>query len=167
MQIHDLEYLLEDHPFVQGMNFSHLRILLGCCINREYETGEYVMRRDEEANEFFLIREGNVSIEVPVPGRSAILVESRSGGDVIGWSSLSQPHRWHFDSIAQTPVAALTVDIRTLREKFHQDREFGFEILNLFIPLIMHDVRVLEKHLAEHYPGIESVGENTKEAAHR
>ena len=110
MQVHDLEKLLEAHPFVQGMHYDHVRTLLGCCANRHFETGDYLFRGGSESNEFFLIREGNVSLELHVPGHGALRLDTRTGGDLLGWSWLMKPYRWHFDARSLTPVAVLSIE---------------------------------------------------------
>ena len=151
MQVHDLEKLLEDHPFVHGMHYDHVRTLLGCCANRHYESGEYLFRGGNESNEFFLIREGNVSLELHVPGHGALRMETRTGGDLLGWSWLIKPYRWHFDARALTPVAVLTIDGRCLRDKCDKDRDFGYEILHRFAELMVRDVRSMSLQLIDMY----------------
>lgn len=151
MQVHDLERLLEDHPFVQGMHLEHVRTLLGCCSNRHFEAGEQIFRGGNESNEFYLIREGNVSLELNIPGNAPLRVESRSGGDILGWSWLVKPYRWHFDARALTAAAVLIVDARCLRDKCDTDHDFGYEILRRFAELMVRDVRSMSLQLIDMY----------------
>lgn len=151
MQIHDLEHLLEDHPFVSGMHYEHVRTLLGCCSNRHFKSGEHLFRGGNESNEFYLIREGNVSLELHVPGHGPLRLETRGGGDILGWSWLMKPYRWHFDARALTPVATLIIDARCLREKCDKDHEFGYEILRRFAELMVRDVRSMSLQLIDMY----------------
>lgn len=151
MQTRDLEQILEDHPFVQGMHFDHVRTLLGCCSNRHYEVGEQLFYGGNESNEFYLIREGNVSLELNVPGHGGLRLETRGGGDILGWSWLIKPYRWHFDARALTPVAALVIDARCLREKCEHDKEFGYDILRRFSELMVRDVRSMSLQLIDMY----------------
>ena len=151
MQVHDLEHILEDHPFVQGMHFEHVRTLLGCCSNRHFETGEHIFYGGNESNEFYLIREGNVSLELHMPSHGGLRLETRSGGDILGWSWLIKPYRWHFDARALSPVAVLAIDARCLRDKCDQDKEFGYDILRRFAELMVRDVRSMSLQLIDMY----------------
>lgn len=151
MQVRDLESILEDHPFVSGMHYDHVHTLLGCCSNQRFDAGEYMFRGGSEAHEFFLIREGNVSVELHVPQKGGLRLETRGGGDLLGWSWLMKPYRWHFDAKALTPVAALMIDGRCLREKCDKDPAFGYDILRRFSELMVRDVRQMSLQLLDMY----------------
>ncbi|MCU0227803.1 MAG: cyclic nucleotide-binding domain-containing protein [Bryobacterales bacterium] len=149
MNIQDLEHILEDHPFVQGMHYPHVRTLLGCCSNQRYSPGDYLFRGGQESHEFFLLREGTVSLELYVPQHGGLRVETRGGGDLLGWSWLIKPYRWHFDAKAITDVATLMIDARCLRQKCEEDHSFGYDILKRFAALMVHDVRAMSLQLID------------------
>ena len=94
MEIHDLATFLDGHPFAEGMHDSHKHTLLGCCSNQRFSPGDYLFRGGQESHEFFLLREGTVSLELYVPQHGGLRVETRGGGDLLGWSWLIKPYRW-------------------------------------------------------------------------
>jgi CRP/FNR family transcriptional regulator, cyclic AMP receptor protein len=149
MEVQNLRRVLEEHPFVEGMQEDHLLTLVGCCSNTRYSPGDYLFRGGQESHEFFLIREGTVSLELYVPQHGGLRVETRSGGDLLGWSWLIKPYRWHFDAKAITGVSTLMIDARCLRKKCDDDHSFGYEILKRFAELMVRDVRSMSLQLTD------------------
>ena len=60
-------------------------------------------REGEQADHFYLVRHGVVAIETFVPGRTTTTIETIETGEIIGWSWLFPPYRWHFDARALVP----------------------------------------------------------------
>ncbi len=52
------------------------------------------MREGEPAERFWLIRRGMVALELYVPGREPLVIETLEPSDVVGWSWLFAPYRW-------------------------------------------------------------------------
>ena len=64
-----LERILSAHPFFNGLGERYLPLLVGCASNVRFQTGETIFREGGEANQFYLIREGKVALEVAAPKR--------------------------------------------------------------------------------------------------
>jgi CRP/FNR family cyclic AMP-dependent transcriptional regulator len=81
----------------------------------------------------WLIRAGEVALATSIPGRGQTVVQTLGPGDVLGWSWLVPPHRWHFTATAQTPVTALRLDTDRLRALAEDDPALGYPLaLGLF-----------------------------------
>jgi len=124
-----LQRILADHPFARGLSDKHLELLTGCASNVRFEAGQEVFREGEEANEFYLIREGKMSVELFAPERGSVNILTLGEGDVLGWSWLVPPYRWRFDARAIEPTRAIALDGKCLREKAERDSELGYELL--------------------------------------
>ncbi len=124
-----LEGVLAKHPFFAGLDPRYLEMAVGCATNMRFDAGEFVFRLGEEANHFYLIREGKVSLEVVAPGGSSITVQTLGGGDILGWSWLVAPYRLMFDARAAEPTRAIMLDGKCLRDKCETDHELGYELL--------------------------------------
>jgi CRP/FNR family transcriptional regulator, cyclic AMP receptor protein len=59
-----LKHILAEHPFTQGLEKRYLSLLNGCASNVRFEPGERIFREGEEANKFYLVREGKLAIEL-------------------------------------------------------------------------------------------------------
>ena len=127
-----LEPILANHSFFKGLEQKYVHLVTGCASNVKFEAGKYVLREGEEANQFYLIREGKVGIEIYAPNRKHITVETLDEGDILGWSWLIPPYHWHFDARALEMTRAIALDGKCLRKKCEEDHDLGFEILKRF-----------------------------------
>ena len=94
-----------------------------------FNAGESVCRQGDEANHFYLIRAGKVALEIPVPGRGTVTIQTLGDGEILGWSWLIPPYRWRFDARAVETTRAIAFDGRCLRSKCEEDPQLGYELL--------------------------------------
>jgi CRP-like cAMP-binding protein len=123
-----LEKIVADHPFAQGLNRRHLELLAGCASNVRFEANQVAFHEGEDANEFYLIREGKMAVELHAPERGPINILTLGGGEVLGWSWLVPPYRWSFDARAIEPTRAIALDGKCLREKSERDSDLGYQL---------------------------------------
>jgi CRP-like cAMP-binding protein len=71
----------------------------------------------------WLIHSGRIALESVVPGRGPIVVQTLGPGDVLGWSWLVAPNRWHFGAVTMTPVTAVELDTGRLLALMDDDTE--------------------------------------------
>jgi CRP/FNR family transcriptional regulator, cyclic AMP receptor protein len=87
----------------------------------------------QEASGCWLIRHGRVALDTVAPGRGAIVVQTLGPGDVLGWSWLVPPRRWHFGAVAVDEVHAVALDTTKLRALAEADPALGYPLaLGLF-----------------------------------
>ena len=149
MKIEGLGPLVAEHPFFAGMDPAALEIVVGCCANEVFKPGAYLYRQGEAADKFYLVRDGLVAIEIYVPGRPPIAVETVEAGEIIGWSWLTPPFKWSNDARAADTVRAISIDGACLRTKMEKDRTLGYEIYKRFMPimarrLLQNRIRIVE-----------------------
>ena len=124
-----LEGILAKHPFFSRMDPRYHQLVFGCASNVRFNAGEFIIQEGKEAITFYLIREGGVALEVVVPGRGAVTIETLEGGELLGWSWLIPPYRWRFDARAVEMTRAIALDGKCLRAKCEQDHELGYELV--------------------------------------
>ncbi|MCA9643851.1 MAG: cyclic nucleotide-binding domain-containing protein [Polyangiaceae bacterium] len=125
----NLERVVKAHPFAADLPQEHLSVLACCARNVRRPTGEFLFKEGNEAGRFYLIRKGRVALEVHVPGRGAIQVESVGAGGVLGFSWLFPEHRWTLDARAMESVVALEFDATCLLPKMDQDPALGYALI--------------------------------------
>ncbi|MBB4285453.1 cyclic nucleotide-binding domain-containing protein [Roseospira goensis] len=81
-----LDDLLTAHPFFAGMEPGHLSALAGCAREERFEAGTLLFREGGFADRVFILRQGQVAVEVRVPGEGAVVLETLHEDDVLGWS---------------------------------------------------------------------------------
>ena len=130
--IQKLDVIIQEQPFFKGLEGRHIKVIAGCAKNVRFDGGKVIFREGDPANQFFLIREGQVAIEVMVPHRGFSTIQTVQAGDVLGWSWLVEPHRWHFGARTQRPTRALAFDGKCLRGKCERDHDLGYELFKRF-----------------------------------
>jgi CRP-like cAMP-binding protein len=135
--IQKLDTIIREHPFFHGLEERHIKLIAGCAKNVRFAEGKTIFREGDPANQFFLIREGQVAVEVMVPTRGFITIQTVQTGDVVGWSWLVEPHTWHFGARTQRATRALAFDGKCLRGKCERDHDLGYELFKRFTPLMV------------------------------
>jgi len=149
--VENLERILKEHPFLDGLVDTHLRLLVGCASNVVFKAGEHVFREGEAANSFYFIRHGRIQIETHVPHKGPIIIGSRNEGEVFGWSWLVPPYRWHFDARATEVTRAIAMDGECLRGKCEEDHDLGYEIMKRFSLMIAERLEATRLQLMDIY----------------
>lgn len=124
-----LEPLLAEHPFFQGLPPEDIALLTGCASNVVFKAGEVIRREGDAANEFFVIRQGKVALEIYLPERGQVVLQTVGAGEIFGWSWLIPPHEWRFDARALELTRVLALDGKCLRNKFEANPRLGYELL--------------------------------------
>ena len=147
----NLEGVLRDHPFLEGLEERHLKLLVGCASNVAFKEGEFIIREGQPADVFYFVRHGRVLIETHVPHEGTLIIRSREAGEVLGWSWLVPPYKWHFDARAVELTRAIALDGKCLREKCETDHDLGYEIMKRFALVIAERLEATRLQLMDIY----------------
>src|SRR6266699_3850296 len=115
-----LESILVEHPFFKGLQPRYLQLITGCASNVRFNAGTYMLREGEQASQFYLSRHGKVALEIFAAQRGSITIETIEAGEVLGWSWLFPPYRWHFSAHVIEPTQAIMLDGAYLRKRCEQ-----------------------------------------------
>jgi len=116
-----------------------------------FEPGAYLFREGEPADRVFLLRRGRVALELFVPDRGALIVDTVPEGGVLGVSWLFPPYRWQFDACALEPVEAAVLDAATVRAACERDPHLGYQLLKLFAEVVMRRLQSTRLRLIDLY----------------
>lgn len=128
MTVTSLKPIISQHPFFEGLAEDFIDLVVGCAANERYAVGDYLVHDGDAEDSFFLVRAGRVAIELSVHHQPTV-VATLSPGEILGWSWLVPPLKWHFDARAVELTRVLRFDGRCLREKCEQNPALGFEIV--------------------------------------
>ncbi|WP_242418943.1 cyclic nucleotide-binding domain-containing protein, partial [Frankia sp. CpI1-P] len=103
-----------------GIRPDHLALLAGCARHAVFPAGALLLREGDPADTLYLVRQGTVAIEMFVPARGSVPLETVGAGSVVGWSWMFAPYRVHFDARARSLVRADALDGACLRGRFAQ-----------------------------------------------
>jgi CRP-like cAMP-binding protein len=140
-------------PSLAGLEPRRLELIAGCGRTGRYAAGELLFRAGESADDFFLIREGAVALELAVPEREPVTIETLHDGDLLGWSWLFAPHRWMFDAYAVQDTSVVVFDGACLRGKCETDHELGYQLMRRFAAVLVDRLQATRLQLLDVYGG--------------
>ena len=146
-----VEDLIAEQPLVAGMRPEQLAVIAGCARTARFEAGEWILREGSAADRFYFLRSGAVALQIAVPGRDDLLIETLGSGDVLGWSWLFEPYRWQYDARATEAVRALAFDAVCLRGKCETDPALGYELMRRFAGVLLRRLQATRLQLVDVY----------------
>lgn len=151
MKSRDVAGIVSEHPLLASLPGDGVAQVAGCARNRAFAQGALLLSEGAPADTFYVLRRGRVALEVHVPGRGAVVIETLGPGALVGWSWLFPPFRWHFDARAVTPVGAVAVDGACLRAKADEDAEFGYQLLRRLGSVMLDRLQATRVRLLDLY----------------
>ena len=146
-----LKQILTEHPFLHGLDEQYIALLASFARLDVAQPGQYLFRTGDVADCCYLIRHGQVAIEVHHPVKGPIAIQTVGPDKVIGWSWLAPPYRWSFDGRAVSLTRGVCIDGPRLRKAFEADHELGYHILRRFTPIIVERLEAARLQLLDLY----------------
>jgi CRP-like cAMP-binding protein len=146
-----IDALIAEVPAFDGLPPAHLELIAGCATNTRAAAGDYLFREGGAADAFYAIRHGAVALELHVPARAAVTLETLHDGDLLGWSWLFPPYRWEFDGRALEDTALISFDGTCLRGKCEADHQLGYELMSRFAQVIIARLQATRLRLLDVY----------------
>ncbi|PWI45134.1 regulator [Streptomyces sp. ICBB 8177] len=103
--------------------------LLGYARETRVSDGTWLFEEGGPADRFWVVRSGTVALETHVPGRGGEIVETLGDGELVGWSWLFEPYRWHLGARARGSVETYEFDARRVRDAVDADPRFGLSVV--------------------------------------
>lgn len=147
----NLAPLLKEQAFFEDLKPEYIELLVECAANVRFEANQLIFRQGEDADRFYLIRQGKVAIEISAPGQPAIVIKTLTDHDVLGWSWLFPPYRWQFDARAMELTRAIALDGRCLRGKCEADPVLGYELMKRFSSIMLETLQATRLQLLDLY----------------
>jgi CRP/FNR family transcriptional regulator, cyclic AMP receptor protein len=146
-----IEEELAHHPFFAGIDPRFVAVIAGCGSNVQFEQDVDIFRESEQADRFYVIRHGRLALETDAPHLGRLIIETIEAGEVLGWSWLFPPYRWHFDAKALTAIRATAFDGACLRSKCQEDPELGYDLMSRFAQVLMERLQWTRLRLLDVY----------------
>lgn len=142
-----LNEAIANHAFFHGMNPEHLAVLTDGAKAVQFKGGDVLFREGEPANQFYLIENGKITVEVHEPADDTMVVQTLGAGEVLGWSWLLPPFVWHFQARALEPANVIALNGAHLLIHAERDHEFGYELVKRVAQVAIHRLQAARKQL--------------------
>lgn len=142
--------LVAQHPFLKGLDPAHLETIARAAREARFATGSLLLRESEAATASYLVLSGRVSLEIQASGQSR-QIATVEAGDVVGWSWLAPPSRWHFDARATEKVHAVVLDGADLLDACDRDPALGYALMRRFMRVVTQRLEAVRLQLLDLY----------------
>jgi CRP/FNR family cyclic AMP-dependent transcriptional regulator len=116
-----------------------------------FAKGATLFGEGRQADGCWLISGGRVALSTEVPGRGEVVLQTLGAGDVLGWSWLVPPQRWHLTATAIEPVTAVECDTVALRALAERDPALGYALALGFYELLLARLQSTRARLLDLY----------------
>ncbi len=130
-----IEYL-STHEFFSEFSDDNLKFLCECSSSRELKKGQILFLQGEHADNFYVVRSGCISIQMPSIMGPSLEIQTLGKDQVLGWSWLISPYKWHFQTKAEEDSKLLMFEGSAILARCEQEPEFGYDLLKKFAALM-------------------------------
>ena len=131
-----IENYLSSHKFFSGLDQSYIKFLAGAASERQIKEGDALFKQGERADRFYLLRHGQISIQVPALMGPTLEIQTLGEDQILGWSWLIAPYRWSFFARAVADSEVLEFDGSAILAHCEHDPKFGYELFKRFAALM-------------------------------
>jgi CRP-like cAMP-binding protein len=116
-----------------------------------YDEGEYIFRIGDRALNLFIVKSGQVAIEMNLAPHGAVTLSTVGPGDWFSFSALLEPRIQRASARATQPTELWAVRGGAIAERAGEDHAFGFQIYRALADLIASRLtfawlQILEMH---------------------
>jgi CRP-like cAMP-binding protein len=127
---------LSTHAFFSNMDSDYVKFLSSSVTELQMKEGEVLFQYGKRADKFYLLRKGQVSIQVPALMGPTLDIQTISDDQILGWSWLMPPYRWSFQARALEDSDVLEFDGSAILARCEEDPKFGYELFKRFAALM-------------------------------
>ena len=136
MSNHLIQDYLSTHAFFSGLNDNFMKFLSNSATELKIKKGDVLFQQGEGADKFYLLRNGQISVQVPALMGPTLEIQTLGEDQMLGWSWLIPPYRWNFQARAAEESYLLEFDGSAILARCEEDPKFGYELLKRFARLM-------------------------------
>jgi CRP/FNR family transcriptional regulator, cyclic AMP receptor protein len=140
---------LAGNHFLHGMPDDHLALLAEVSSLVTVSAGDRLFTAGAVARKFWLIRAGQVAVDVDVPGQGRIVVDTLGRGDLAGVSWFFPPFQWQFGATAVQPTEAFELDATAVRRLCEEHPELGYQLTRRLIEVVARRMQATRRRMLE------------------
>lgn len=143
---------LATHAFLRDMPGDHIALLAETATIVSVPVRYRLLEEGCYARAFWLVRSGQVALDLRVRGGERLIVETLGRGEVLGWSWLFPPHESQFGAVTIQPVEAFELNGAAVRACCDEHPLLGLELTRRFSRVLTERLRAIRLRLADQYP---------------
>ena len=127
---------LSTHAFFSGLSEDYVKLLSEFATEKHVDKGNVLFQQGRSADKFYLLRKGQVSVQVPALVGPPLELQLLGENQMLGWSWLIPPYRWNFLARAVEDSELIEFDGTAILARCEEDPKFGYELFKRFTALM-------------------------------
>ena len=138
-------------PVFAQLPEAELELISSTARTVRFAARQRLFSEGQPAQGCWLIEDGRVALDMAVPGRGQVVLQTLGPGDVLGWSWLVPPYRWHYGAVSVLPTTATELDTAQLRALAEQDSRFGYMLVLTLFEAVLQRLQATRARLLDLY----------------
>ena len=144
-----LHAMLAAQPFFRELGSFHIGLLAGLAMETQFAPGQFIFKQGDPANRFYLILEGEVSLEIESHDKRQIPIRTVGAGGDLGWSWMFDSSYFHAAARTMKPTKALFFYGTILRHQCEDDHQLGYEMMKRVAAATIHSLNAFQQNFAQ------------------
>lgn len=145
--------VIAEHAFFRDLSAEDVAFIAGCGKNVIFQDGEAIAKPGDKADEFYLIKEGQVVISLEVPPKEPFVFQTLGEHEILGLAWLIPPYQWSVSAQAIQRTRAVSINGECLRDKCELDPRLGYRLMKHLVQEMVKRENALRLHLLDVYGG--------------
>jgi CRP/FNR family cyclic AMP-dependent transcriptional regulator len=150
---------LAGHRFLRGMPAQHLAYLAEVTSLVTVPARQRLFEAGEVAHHCWLIRAGQVEVDLRAPGAGRVVIQALGRGEMLGVSWFFPPFQWQFGAVTGQPTELFELDAAAVRGRCETDPDFGYEFTRRMIVVVATRLQATRIQLLEGFTGRDARGQ--------
>jgi len=142
---------LDAVPLLAALSAGQRAALAGISRIEEYAEGTRLFDEGGPADRCWVLLSGCVAVDTPGPERDRVVIQSVGPHELLGWSWLVPPHRWHFGATVVRPTRAVVMDTDRLRVLAQEDTALGYRLSTALLDALLNRLQGTRIRLLDLY----------------
>ena len=148
-----LQSLLAGLPLFRELNPFHIGLLAGLAMEIRFEPGQFIFKQGDPANRFYLVQEGEVSMEIESLDKRLISFSKVGPGEDVGWPWIFASSYFPATARVIKPTRAIFFYGTILRQQCEEDHQFGYEMMKRVTATATHSLSAFQQNIEQVYVG--------------
>ncbi|MFN4149363.1 MAG: Crp/Fnr family transcriptional regulator [Candidatus Sericytochromatia bacterium] len=115
----------------------------------EFEQDEFLFCCRDDADHFYFILEGQITLQMFSQQKGAIALEEIEARHILGWSWMFAPFKWRFDAFASKKSKLVVFNAKKFREEMEKDYAFGYRMQRIFMKIMLDRMLITRQRLLQ------------------
>lgn len=141
---------LKKIPWFQAIKPDHLQKIAEISHLKKIKSGDVLFREGDQGNYLYIVLEGRVALDIFIPHRGKIRINTAEMWDVFGWSSVTPTiHQRTAGATVVMDGLVVGIDSAKLRDACEEDHDLGYIVMRRLMHVVASRLQVTRLQLID------------------